>query len=193
MVQVTTCPTCGGAGETISTPCRQCQGRGVERKTSKKTVEVPAGVDNGTQIRMSGEGQPGSNGGPPGDLYLAIKVRPHQYFRRKEDNILLNLDINIAQAALGAEVEVPTVDGKAFLKIPAGTQPGKVLRMREKGVPHLRGRGRGDQMVVINVEIPSRLTSEQRELMENLAASLGTEAHPQERSFLDSLRDIFGG
>jgi molecular chaperone DnaJ len=192
MVQVTTCPTCGGAGETISTPCRQCQGRGVERKTSKKTVEVPAGVDNGTQIRLSGEGQPGVNGGPPGDLYLAIKVRPHQFFRRKEDNILLNLDINIAQAALGAEVEVPTVDGKAFLKIPAGTQPGKVLRMRGKGVPQLRGRGRGDQMVVINVEIPKHLTSEQSELMEKLAASLGTEAHPQERSFLDSLRDIFG-
>jgi molecular chaperone DnaJ len=193
MVQVTTCPTCGGGGEMIQKPCSQCQGHGLQRKTRKKTVEIPGGVDNGTQIRLSGEGQPGMNGGPPGDLYLMVKVKKHKYFRRREFDILLNLDINIAQAALGADVEVPTVDGPAILTIPDGTQPGKVLRMRGKGVPHLRSDRRGDQLVIINVEIPSRLKKEQRELMEQLAESLGSEVRPQERNFMDQLRDFFGG
>jgi molecular chaperone DnaJ len=193
MMQVTTCPTCGGSGETIETPCNQCQGRGLERKNRKKKVEIPGGVDNGTQIRLSGEGQPGVNSGPPGDLYLVIKVKPHKYFRRRENDILLNLDINIAQAALGADVDVPTVDGQAILSIPSGTQPGKILRMRGKGVPHLRSDRRGDQLVVLNVEIPKRLKPEQRELIEQLAESLGSEVHPQERSILDSIRDFFGG
>jgi molecular chaperone DnaJ len=193
MTQVTTCPACGGSGETISTPCKQCQGRGLERKTRKKPVDIPAGVDNGTQIRLSGEGQPGLNGGPAGDLYLVIKVQPHKYFQRRDTDIVLNLDINVAQAALGADVEVPTVDGPAILSIPSGTQPGKVLRMRGKGVPHLRSDRRGDQLVVLNVEIPKKLKVEQRKLFEQLAENLGSEVHPQERSFLDSLRDFFGG
>ncbi len=193
MMQVTTCPHCNGSGEIIQTPCKQCQGRGLERQTRTKTVDIPAGVDNGTQIRLSGEGQPGINGGPPGDLYLVVKVKPHKYFHRRENDILLNLDINVAQATLGADVEVPTVDGTAILKIPSGTQPGKILRMRGKGVPHLRSDKRGDQLVVLNVGIPTRLKSEQRELFEKLAESLGSEVHPQERSFLDSLRDFFGG
>lgn len=193
MVQVTTCPTCNGQGETINSPCTQCHGRGQERKTSTKQVDIPGGVDNGNQIRLSGEGQPGENGGPAGDLYIIIKVKTHKYFRRKENDILLNLDINIAQASLGAEVEIPTVDGPSILSIPSGTQPGKILRMRGKGVPHLRRDSRGDQLVVINVETPTRLNKEQRELMEQLAESLGTEVKPQERNFLDSLRDLFGG
>ncbi|MDH5605862.1 MAG: molecular chaperone DnaJ, partial [Anaerolineae bacterium] len=193
LVQVSTCPSCRGQGKTIDTPCSQCRGAGLERKTKKNTVKVPAGVDNGNRIRLSGEGQPGVNGGPAGDLFLIIKVKPHAYFRRKENDIVLNLDINIAQAALGAEVEVPTVDGPTLLKIPSGTQPGKVLRMREKGVPRLNNRGRGDQLVIINVEIPKKLNKEQRELLEQLAESLGSEVRPQERSFLDSLRDLFGG
>ncbi|GAB4521676.1 MAG: molecular chaperone DnaJ [Anaerolineales bacterium] len=190
MVQVTTCPTCGGKGETIATPCSTCRGSGLERKTVHKTVAIPAGVDNGTQIRLAGEGQPGSNGGPNGNLYLLLNVQPHKFFRRKDDDILLKLDINVAQAALGAEVEIPTVDGPARLEIPAGTQPGKVLRMREKGVPHLRASGRGDQLVVINVTIPSRLNAEQRQLFEQLARSLGSEVKPQERSFFDRFRDF---
>ena len=193
MTQVTTCPTCRGSGETIATPCKQCQGRGLERKARVKAVEVPGGVDNGTQIRLSGEGQPGINGGPPGDLYLVVKAKGHKYFKRRDNDILLNLDINIAQATLGADVEVPTVDGDATLTIPSGTQPGKVLRMRGKGVPHLRSNRRGDQLVILNVEIPTSLKKEQRELLEQLAESLGSEVHPQERSILDSLRDFFGG
>ncbi len=193
MVQVTTCGTCNGSGETISTPCSTCHGRGMVRKTTKKVVKIPAGVDTGNQIRLAGEGQPGVNGGPHGNLYLIINVKPHKYFRRKDTDILLDLDINVAQATLGAEVEVPTVDGPAVLKIPAGIQPGKVLRMRGKGVPSLRGGGRGDQLVIVNVEIPSRLNTEQRELFEKLAASLGSEVRPAERSFLDWLKDALGG
>jgi molecular chaperone DnaJ len=193
MVQVTTCPTCGGVGQIVETPCSQCSGRGLERKSRRKTVEIPGGVDSGTRIRLGGEGQPGLNGGPSGDLYLSIRVNKHRFFHRREYDILLNLDINIAQATLGAEVEVPTVDGPAILKIPSGTQPGKVLRMRGKGVPYLRSDRRGDQLVVINTEIPKRLTSEQRELIEKLADSLGTEVKPQERSFIDQVRDFFSG
>jgi molecular chaperone DnaJ len=193
MVQVTTCPNCGGAGESIATPCHTCQGRGLERKTRQKVVTIPGGVDNGTQMRLAGEGQPGMNGGPNGNLYLGIRVKPHKYFRRKNSDIVLDLDINIAQATLGAEVDIPTVDGPAKLKIPAGTQPGKVLRMRSKGVPHLRGNGRGDQLVMVNVDIPTHLNAEQRELFENLAKSLGSEVRPQERSFLDWLRDAMSG
>jgi molecular chaperone DnaJ len=193
MVQVSTCPTCQGAGEVINTPCRTCQGRGLERKTLRKTVKVPAGVDSGNQIRLAGEGQPGMFGAPNGNLYLIIQVRPHKFFRRKENEILLDLSINIAQAALGAEIDVPTVDGSDKLRIPAGIQPGKVLRIRGKGVPYLRGAGRGDQLVIVNVEIPTRLSAEQRTLFEQLAKSLGSEVHPQERSFLDWLKDALGG
>lgn len=193
MVQVTTCPTCGGKGEVISSPCHACQGRGVERRSSRKVISVPAGVDSGTQIRLAGEGQPGANGGPHGNLYVVIDVKPHEYFKRRDNDIILNLTINIAQAALGAEVQIPTVDGPATLKIPPGTQPGKVLRLRGKGVPHLRSNGRGDQLVALNIEVPSRLTSEQRELFEQLAKSLGSEVRPAERSFLDWLKDALGG
>jgi molecular chaperone DnaJ len=125
-------------------------------------------------------------------LYLVIQVQSHKFFRRREHDILLDLEINIAQAALGADVEVPTVDGEENLKIPAGTQPGKVLRLRNKGVPHLRGNGRGDQLVMINVVVPSRLTADQRKLFEQLAASLGSEVRPQERGFLDWLKEALG-
>jgi molecular chaperone DnaJ len=193
MVQVSTCPVCNGKGETISSPCHTCGGRGLVRKNRKKVVSIPAGVDNGNQIRLGGEGQPGENGGPTGNLYLVVRVLSHKYFRRRENDILLDLDINIAQATLGAEVDVPTVDGLTKLKIPAGIQPGKVLRMRGKGVPHLRGNGRGDQMVVVNVEVPKSLTSDQRILMEKLAESLGSEVKPAERGFLEWLKETLGG
>jgi len=193
MVQVTTCPTCSGKGEVIVNPCSSCNGRGQVRKSHKKVVTIPAGVDTGTQIRLAGEGEPGVNGGPPGNLYLVIQVQPHRYFRRRDNDILLDLNINIAQATLGDEVGVPTVDGEALLKIPAGTQPGKVIRMRGKGVPHLRSNGRGDQLVIVNVSIPNSVNVEQRELFEKLGKSLGTEVVPQERGFFDKLRDVLGG
>lgn len=193
MVQVTTCPTCQGEGQVIEKPCKQCQGRGVERKKIDKTVDVPAGVDGGTQIRVSGEGQPGINGGPAGDLYIVLRVQPHKYFRRREFDILLDLDINIAQATLGAEVGVPTVDGLETLKIPAGTQPGELLTLRGKGVPRLRANGRGDQLVIVNVAVPRKLTPEQRELLEQLAESMGSEVQPAQEGILDKLKDFLGG
>lgn len=193
MVQVLTCPNCNGRGEIINTPCHTCGGRGQERVTRKKTVTIPAGVDSGNQIRLSGEGQPGMNGGPTGNLYLVVDVKPHKYFHRKGNDILLELNVNVAQAALGADVEVPTVDGADRLKIPAGSQPGKVLRLHNRGVPYLRGSGRGDQLVMLNVEIPKHLTAEQRQLFEQLAKSLGSEVRPQERGFLDWLKDALGG
>ena len=192
MVQVTTCPACNGKGEVIVNPCSTCSGRGQVRNSRNKVVTIPAGVDTGTQIRLAGEGQPGVNGGPAGNLYLVIQVQSHKYFRRRDNDILLDLNINIAQATLGDEVDVPTVDGDSLLKIPAGTQPGKVIRMRGKGVPHLRSNGRGDQMVIVNISIPTTVSNEQRELFEQLGKSLGTEVIPQERGFIDKLRDVLG-
>lgn len=191
-VVVRPCPSCRGTGEIIGSPCKVCNGRGLERKMAKRKVEIPGGVDNGTQVRLSAEGQPGANGGPQGDLYIAINVKPHKYFQRREDDILLQLDINVAQAALGADVEVPTVDGEAQLNVPAGVQPGKVLRMRGKGVPHLRGGGRGDQLVMLNIAIPQKLDAKQRQLFEGLAEIMGTDVHPQERGFWDTLRESLG-
>lgn len=193
MVQVSTCPTCEGRGEIISTPCTQCHGRRYERKTVKKTVAIPAGVDTGTRIRLSGEGQPGDNNGPNGDLYLDLKVNPHKFFHRKDFNIQMDLNINVAQASLGDDVEIPTIDGSEKMKIPAGTQPGKVFKLKGKGIPFLRGSGRGDQQVVVNVVIPSSLTAEQRDLMEQLAETMGTEVTPPEKNFWDRLKESLNG
>jgi molecular chaperone DnaJ len=193
MVNVSTCPSCGGRGETISTPCKNCNGRGLERKQVTKTIPIPAGVDNGTQIRLAGEGEPGVNGGPKGNMYVIVHVKPHRYFRRKNDDVLLDLAVNIAQASLGADIKVPTLDGEETLSIPPGTQPGKVIKMRTKGIPHLNRNGRGDQLVVVSVDIPRSVDSKQRELLEGLAETLGTEVKVQERSFLDSLKDLLGG
>jgi molecular chaperone DnaJ len=193
MVQTATCPACNGRGETISSPCKTCRGGGLERKRIKKKVQVPPGVDTGTQIRLAGEGGPGVFGGPNGNLFLLLDVQPHKFFKRRENDIILNLDINVAQAVLGAEIEVPTIDGDEKLKIPAGTQAGRVFHLKGKGVPHLRRSGRGNQLVIVNVEIPSKLTKEQRELFEKLAESLGTTVHPKEKGFIDWLNDAFGG
>lgn len=194
MMQSGPCPACGGRGEVISTPCSTCRGSGLERKTVRKAVSIPAGVDTGTQIRLAGEGEPGTLGGPHGNLYLVISVESHKFFKRRENDIILNLDINVAQAVLGADVDIPTVDGKTErLSIPAGTQPGKVFTLRGRGVPYLRKSGRGDQLVIINVEIPSRLSKEQRELFEKLASTLGTTVKPKEKGFLDWLNEALGG
>ena len=193
MMQSGPCPTCGGRGEVINTPCHTCRGGGLERKTVKKVVPIPAGVDTGTQIRLAGEGEPGVLGGPQGNLYLVVGVQSHKFFKRRENDILLNLDINVTQAVLGAEIEVPTVDGKEKLKIPAGTQPGKVFTLKARGVPYVRRSGRGDQLVIVGVDIPSKLTKEQRELFEKLAATMGTTVKPKEKGFLDWLNEALGG
>ena len=193
MVQVVTCPTCSGRGEIIDTPCHTCKGRGLERKTIQKPVKIPAGVDDGNQVRLAGEGQPGLNGGPNGNFYLQLDVSPHQYFRRKGVDIMLDVDINMAQAALGDEIKIPTVDGDVSLRIPPGTQPGKVFRLRDKGVPEIHKSSRGDQLVTVNVNIPTNLDSKQKQLLDELGKTMGTEIKIQERSFFDKLKDVLGG
>ena len=191
-VNVTTCPACHGEGETVGFPCTQCRGAKYIRATRTINVKIPAGVDGGTQIRLAGEGEPGERGGPPGNLYVVLSASPHAYFRRRDDNIVLELGINVAQAALGDEVSVPTLDGDETLAIPPGTQTGKVFRLRNKGVPHLRTSGRGDQLVVMDVMIPTSLTAEQRRLFKDLSKTLGKEVIPQrDRTFLDKLKDVF--
>ena len=193
MVQVVTCPSCSGKGEVISNPCKTCRGRGLERRNIRKMVTIPAGVDNGTQLRLGGEGQPGANGGPNGNLYIEMRVANHQFFRRRQNDILLDLNVNIAQAVLGAEIEVPTLDGPSRLKVPAGTQPGKVFTLKNKGVPQLRGSGRGDQHVVVSVEIPTKLSAEQRKLFADLGLTLGSAVRPEAKSFMDILKEVLGG
>lgn len=192
-VNVTTCQVCGGSGETISTPCTVCNGRKQVQQARKINIKVPEGVDNDTQIRLSGEGAPGVNGGPPGNLYVVLHVDKHEFFQRRGNDILLELEINIAQASLGDEITVPTVDGDQSLIIPAGTQSGTVFTMRNRGVPHLRRSGRGDQLVIVHVAVPKKMTPEQKKIMKDLAQTLGKEVIPQrEKSILGQLRETLG-
>jgi molecular chaperone DnaJ len=192
-VNVATCPRCGGEGEVVSTPCRTCQGQKQVQQQRELKVKIPAGIRSEQQIRYSGEGAPGSYGGPPGNLYVFVSVRRHPLFERRNDDILLDLEINVAQAALGDEVVVPTVYGDEKLKIPAGTQSGTVFRLRDRGVPHRNGHGSGDQLVMTRVKVPTDLTNRQRELFEEMANSLGKEVIPQrEKGFLNELREALG-
>lgn len=183
-VSVNTCPRCGGTGEVVVTPCTVCRGAKRISVTRKLAVEIPPGVTNGTQIRLAGEGQPGLRGGPPGNLYVVLSVWEHPYFKRRGDDIYLQLNINVAQAALGDKVRVPTLDGEVELSIPPGTQTGQTFRLRGKGVPHLRQNGRGDQYVVVQVVVPTHLTPEQRDLFMKLSRTLGREVVPQNEKTL---------
>jgi molecular chaperone DnaJ len=194
----TTCSRCNGLGEVITTPCIECQGRKQVQATRRLNVAVPAGVDDGTQIRLAGEGNQGLAGGPAGNLYVALTVQPHAIFQRRDNDIVMELPINIAQAALGAEIEVPTLDGMETLVVPPGTQHGKVLRLKGKGVPHLRrSERRGDQMVIVDVAVPTQLNARQKKLLEELGETLGTPKLGDERGFFDKLAgafsDAFGG
>lgn len=191
-VNVSTCPACQGTGEVVITPCTQCSGQKVVQRKRNLKVRIPAGISSDQQIRLTGEGAPGIDGGPPGNLYVFIHVKRHEIFTRRGDDILLNLDINVAQAALGDEVMVPTVEGQTKMKIPAGTQSGHVMRLRDLGVPRLNRTGRGDQLVMINVTIPKNLTDKQRKLFSELAGTLGKEVIPQrEKGLWHTLRDAF--
>lgn len=198
-VNVATCPNCRGSGEVITTPCSTCHGHKLVQETRTLSVKVPAGVDNDTQIRLAGEGAPGADGGPPGNLYVIIRVSKHQFFERRGDDIWMDLEINVAQAALGDELTVPTIDGEATLIIPPGTESGKVFKLKHQGVHKLdrTGRGvdmgRGNQHVLVHVAIPSKLTDEQRELFTKLSSTLGKEVVPQrDRGFLGHLKDALG-
>lgn len=191
-VNIGTCPACGGNGETVPTPCQTCHGRKRVQISKTLRVKIPAGVDNGTRIRLGGEGDSGFRGGPAGNLYVFVRVGKHPYFRRQGDDVLLDLVINVAQAALGDEVMIPTVDGEEKLRIAPGTQPGHVVRLRARGVPHLRQSGRGDQIVIIQVAIPKKVTPEQEELLKQLGHTLGKEIIPEvrEKGIFDHLRDL---
>jgi len=190
-VNVSTCGRCGGEGEVVSTACSNCRGQKRLPATQTIAIKVPPGVDSGTQIRLSEEGEAGMRGGMAGNLYVVISVRKHPYFKRQNSDIFLELPINMAQGALGDEIDVPTLDGTEKLIIPAGTQTGETFRLRNKGVPYLRGEGRGDQLVTVYVVTPKKLTPEQRQLLEQLGKTLGKEVIPQgEKGFFDRLRDV---
>jgi molecular chaperone DnaJ len=189
-----TCPTCRGSGQQIDQPCGGCQGRGRVQKSKTLAVKVPAGVDNGDRIRLTGEGEAGQNGGPPGDLYVEIRIQPHDIFERDGADLSCGIPVNFAVAALGGSVQVPTLDGEVTLKIPAETQSGRVFRLRGKGVRPVRGSGPGDLFCRVEVETPVSLTAEQKRLLEafNEALVAGGDRHrPRNRSWLDGVRRFF--
>ncbi len=185
-----TCPQCSGSGRMIKDACAACSGAGRVREEKKISVKIPAGVDEGSRLRVPGEGEGGYNGGPPGDLYVFISVRSHEKFTRQDYDVHAEELISVTRAALGGEVSVDTVDGKEMLRVPAGTQPNQVFRLRGKGVQFLDGSGRGDHYVHVNVRIPSSLTEEQRELYEQLAVADGEPA-ADDRGVLGKVKDFF--
>jgi molecular chaperone DnaJ len=197
IVNVMDCPRCHGLGEVVDDPCHHCRGTGYETVDVDLNVHVPPGVDDGLQIRLSGEGEPGERGGPRGNLYVVLHVEPHEFFQRRGNDILLDMPINVAQAVLGDRVTVPTVDGDEEIDIQPGTQSGAVVRLKNKGVPRLRRDGttvgRGDQLVILNVEIPKKLNQRQRELFEELAETMGTDLKPNKsgKGFLERVANLF--
>jgi molecular chaperone DnaJ len=184
-----TCGQCGGRGKILRRPCKKCKGEAYIQTTKKLKVKIPAGVDTGMKLRVGGEGQPGSNGGPPGDLYVFLSVAAHPVFERRENDLHCVIPVNIAQAALGTEVHILTFDGLETLKVPDGIQSGETLRLRNKGVPFVNGGGRGDLIVHIEVKTPRKLNREQRKLLEQLRETLPEENEPQEKSLLEKLKD----
>jgi molecular chaperone DnaJ len=190
-VNVRTCERCHGEGKTIETPCPECRGSGRVRKTRKIDVKIPAGVESGSRLRISGEGEAGLRGGSPGDLYIYIYVKKHPEFERQGDDIYSEVKISMAQATLGTNIMVSTLDGKVELKIPEGTQYGTSFRLRGRGVTHLRGQGRGDHYVKVKISTPTRLTGEQRELFKKLALSFGEHLSADDKGFMDRVRDAF--
>jgi len=186
-----TCGQCGGRGQIIRRPCKECKGEAWVRKDRKLRVNIPAGVDNGTRVRVSGEGQPGANGGGYGDLYVFLTVKEHPVFDRKDDDLHCTVPLNISQAALGAELEIQTLDGSQQVRVPEGTQHGDKLRLKAIGVPRINGGGRGDLWVHIDVKVPKKLTREQRKLFEQLRETLPEENHPHEKSLLEKVKDYF--
>lgn len=187
-----TCPACEGEGQVITDKCPDCGGSGKVSRTTRVTVKVPPGVDTGTRIKVSGYGEPGPRGGVPGDLYVVLEVEEHPIFVRDGSDIYCEVPISFPQAALGATVDVPTLDGKVEMRIPPGTQSGRVFRLRGKGIPDLHSGRRGDQRVRVVVETPTHLTPRQRQLLEEFAREAGEEVHPRRKSFFEKVRDFLG-
>lgn len=187
----TTCPSCHGTGQSISDPCTKCRGEGRIRKKSDLEVKVPAGIDEGQRLKLSGEGESGQNGGPSGDLYVLINVKEHEFFERDEFDIHCVVPVSFSQVALGSEVEVPSLKGKVSVKIPAGTQSGKKMRLKGKGIPKLGGYGTGDQIIHIQVETPTKLSSKQNELFQQLADMEKGHNNPMSSNFFGRVKDLF--
>lgn len=186
-----TCPQCQGAGRVIENPCRVCHGSGRRERSSTIKLRIPAGVDTGARLRSSGNGAAGLRGGPSGDLYVVLHVQEHDIFQRDGDDLLCEVPISFVQATLGAEVDVPTLNGSAVIKVPPGTQPGTMFRLRGKGVRNLQGHGHGDLHVRIDVEVPTRLTSEQRTKLEEFAALLSGKENPKSQGFFERAKRLF--
>lgn len=185
-----TCPKCHGSGQMIKDPCGKCHGQGKFKKKVDLQVKVPAGIDQGQRLKLSNEGDAGSNGGPNGDLYVVINIIPHKIFERDEFDVHCTVPISFSQAALGTEIEVPTLSGKVALKIPAGTQAGVKMRLKGKGIKRLGGYGEGDQIVSIHVETPTKLSAEQKEIFGRLS-ELDDSSNPMSRGFFDKVKDLF--
>ncbi len=187
------CSACHGQGKTITEKCHDCRGTGRVKKHKKIHIKIPAGVDDGAQLRVSGEGEAGSKGGPPGDLFIVLHVKSHDFFERDGDNIYCDVPITFAQAALGDEIEVPTLDGRVKLKIPEGTQTDTNFRLKGKGVPRLRFGGRGDQHVKVIVVTPTKLSEEQREILVKFGDISGEDTHHKQKSFFEKVKKAFMG
>ena len=187
-----TCGKCNGHGQIVTNPCVTCDGAGARRVTYTVNVKIPAGVDAGSRLKLRGEGEVGDNGGPSGDLYVVLDVEEHTIFTREGTDLVCEVPVSIAQAALGTEIEVPTLDGSAKVKVPAGTQSGQMFRLRGRGVTNLAGYGKGDELVRIVVETPKKLTARQRELLEEFARIAGEDVHPMSKSFLDKVKSMLG-
>lgn len=187
-----TCTSCHGRGTIIRDPCRECRGAGRMRRTRRVKVKIPAGIDNGSHLRLAEQGEAGLRGGPTGDLYITIRVRPHPIFSREGDTVICEIPISFTQAALGGEIRVPTLNGRARLKVPPGTQTNKIFRLRKMGIPHLRSSGRGDQWVKIIVETPVNLSGEQKQLLKKFEELGRGSGQPKARDFFNRVRQIFG-
>ena len=187
----TTCPHCGGAGQRVTDPCNACHGNGMNAETVRLDVAIPAGIDDGMRVRLAGEGEPSSSGGSPGDCYCFISVREHPLFQRDGPNLILRLPTTYTQVVLGGTVDVPTLHGRGTLEIPAGTQIGEVFRLRGRGMRDPRGRGTGDLLIQVNVEVPKKVSGRHEEVLRELADLEQAHVSPHRKSFLESLRDYF--
>ena len=186
-----TCPACEGAGRVIEKPCRACRGAGRREKSSTIHLRIPAGVDTGARLRSSGNGDAGLRGGPPGDLYVVLRLKAHEIFQRDGDDLLCEVPVGFVQATLGSEVEVPTLEGRATVKVPAGTQPGTIFRLKGKGIKNIQGYGHGDLHVRVSVEVPSRLSTEQRQKLEEFSALCNGKESPIAQGFFEKAKKFF--
>lgn len=190
MTNVSTCPECHGTGKIIKEPCRECHGTGKIRKPRTIEIDIPHGINDGQTMQLSGQGEPGERGGPSGDLLLTIKIKPHEIYRREDYDVMIDLPVTFVQAALGATVKVPTLDGVVEYDIPEGTQAGSVFRLRGKGVPYIRGKGRGDEYVTIEVEIPKNLTAKQKNILREFEADTEGKNYKKQKSFIEKMKNI---